>query len=592
MSGSGKDDLLGRFLHSPRESGKRQDVRPASSSEIVGDTRTGLNPLDLLGLPPAQRDVINWLSRRKQARFDEIQEALGVETSLLTSVLSDLKAERHVQEALIDGEIYYRVVFGGKVSRAARGLPEGIWERVDLDDIVFLRQVSIFRGLPDHELREVSSRLDSRRYHRNEVILWQGGLGEGVYFIKSGIVGITRLSPDKRDTQILTYLKQGDLMGEYGLLFEQNIAASATATALSEVDVLVMKREDLLDMLKKHPSAAIELVQLLAQRLLTINAQLAHHHRKNSLCLVFGVDHGVGCTTIGSVLALKLAQLTQNSTVYTEHPVPTRLAAQFEFTPETEVYAHPGGYDILVPYRLSGVPPAVRTTLVMDRLMNNYANIVVGLSGTIDETVIYMLERADQVVVVTPPDALAWEKLDALLARLRAVISPEKTSLSVVCNRSKPAYVAVPECGPVDFDVPLLDSLLPLAEQAHHNLPQPLVDTMTVLADRLGRTNQIGVYIPATLEANPGANTRTHVDQTVEFLGKLFGTSPDYPTSAETKGKQAGMAGESIYIVQTYVTKSDMDQHLGALLEYVEKLKTTLGQEVVALEVNHNIMLV
>ena len=587
MSGSDKDDLLDRFLRSPHRGSKRQETSPASS-ETEDDQPKGLNPLDLLGLPPAQRDLINWLSRRKQARFDEIQEALGVETTQLTTVLTELRAARHIQEALISGEIFYRVVFGGKVSRAARGLPDGIWERVDLDDTVFLRQVSIFRGLSEHDLREVSNKLDARRYRRNEVILWQGGLGEGVYFIKSGIVGITRLSPDKRDTQILTYLKQGDLMGEYGLLFEQNIAASATATALSEVDVLVMKREDLLELLKQHPSAAIELVQLLAQRLLTINAQMDRHHRRNSLCLVFGVDPGAGCTTIGSVLALKLAQLTQNSTVYTEHPVPTRLSTQFEFTPETEVFAHPGGYDILVPYRLSGVPPAVRTTLVMDRLMNNYANIVVGLSGTIDETVIYMLERADQVVVVTPPDAQAWEKLDALLTRLRAVISSEKTSLSVVCNRSKPAYVGVKECGPVDFDVPLLDTLPSLAEQTHHNLPKPLADTTAVLADRLGRTNQIGVYIPAS----PTAGTRTHVDQAVALLGKLFGTLPDYPMSVETKGRQAGLSGESITIVQTYVTKSDMDQYLGSLLEYIEKLKTELGQEVIALEINHNIMLV
>jgi hypothetical protein len=44
--------------------------------------------------------------------------------------------------------------------------------------------------------------------------------------------------------------------------------------------------------------------------------------------------------------------------------------------------------------------------------------------------------------------------------------------------------------------------------------------------------------------------------------------------------------------VQTYVTKTALDRHLGEVLEYVEKLKTELGQEAMALEVNRNIMLV
>ena len=584
MSGSDKDDLLSQFLP-PTKRGERR----ATPAPVEGESGGGLNPLELLDLPPAQRDLINWLSRRKQARFDDLLEALGVEPAHLTDVITALKEARHIQEALIDGEIYFRVVFAGKVSRAGRGLPASIWERVDLDNNVFLRQVALFRGLTESDLHEISTRLDTRHFRRNEVILWQGAIGEGVYFIKSGIIGITRLKPGSRETQILTYLKQGDLLGEYGLLFEQNAAASSTATALSEVEVLVMKRQDMLDLLKDYPSVAVELVQLLAQRLLATEAlpQSPRTEKRNTICLVFGTGTGAGGTTIGTALAMSLARATQQETVYTEHPASHTLPPQFGFPPETEVYVHPSGYDIFVPHGLSGAPATVRVTLLMDRLMSNYANIVIGVSGVLDEPVVYLLERADQVVIVTPPDAVSWEQLKQLRTRLKTVIRPEQTSLSVVCNRSAAGLVTSPVVM-ADFDIPWQESLGPLAQRTIDRLPDALRQPAAHLANRVGRTNQIGIYLPTLLESDPSANMQPVVDRTRAFLETLFGSAP---APALVSSEQSA-AGQHMQLIQTYATKSAMDQHLGAVLAFVEQLKTELGLDVMALEVNHQVMVV
>jgi CRP-like cAMP-binding protein len=450
----------------------------------------------------------------------------------------------------------------------------------------------MFRSLSEGELRDIANRLEARQYHRNEVILWQGGLGEGVYFIKSGIVGITRLSPDRRGSRIMTYLKQGDLLGEYGLLFEQNIAATATATALSEVDVLLMKRQDVLALLKDHPNAAIELVQMLAQRLLVMDAQSQERAGQSVLCLVFGVGPEAGGTVIGTALAMKLTPITQTSVVYTEHPAPSRLAAKFGFLPETEVYSHPGGFDIFVPLGLSGVPAAVRATLVMDRLMANYTTIVVGVSGDMDGTVIYMLERADQVVVVVPPDPNSWQQLEVLTGRLKAVIRPERTRLTVVCNRPRRELQAAQTPGEADFDIPWFESLPPIGRWGGESLPVALADAATKLANQLGRTNQIGIYIPAQLGTGPLRDTGSYAQRAVAFLDKLFGSATGFPSFTVSDSESPDAAGEKIYRVQTYVTKTALDRHLGEVLEFVEKLKTELGQEAMALEVNRNIMLV
>jgi hypothetical protein len=112
-----------------------------------------------------------------------------------------------------------------------------------------------------------------------------------------------------------------------------------------------------------------------------------------------------------------------------------------------------------------------------------------------------------------------------------------------------------------------------------------------MLADRLGRTNQIGLFIPAALEDNPALDTKTFAEKAVGFLGERFGTTSSYPGYSLSSSGQAS-ASEKFYVVQTYVTKSDIDRRLGDVLAFVEKLKTDLGQEVMALEVNHNVMLV
>ncbi|MBN1200969.1 MAG: cyclic nucleotide-binding domain-containing protein [Anaerolineae bacterium] len=587
---NGSDDPLDGLLDSVRRR-RKQDQVPASGTPGQAET-TGLNPLDLLALPHAQRDLVNWLSRQKQARFEQIQAALGVDAAQIESVLADLKQAGYIHEALIDGEIYYRVVFRGKVSRGGRSLPDSIWARVDLDTTEFLRQIPLFRALSDEEIHVFADKLEARRYHRNEVILWQGGMGEGVYFIKIGIVGITRLSPNTRDTQILDYLKQGDLLGEYNLLSEQCAVASATATALSEVDVLLMAQDDFIYLLENHHKAAIELARMLLQRLLAASERLSSRGTSNTLSLVIGVEPGVGCTTLGNALAMTLPRTTQGTAVYTEYPSPDNLQTLFNFELLSEVFEHPGGYDVMTPRVVSGVPAAVHMTLVMDRLVGHYASVVIGLPGGLDDSVIYMLERADQVVIVTPPGSQAQARLDNLVTHLKKLIRPEKTGLVVVCNCSTPAQADMPPPKEAELVIPFVDGLLPLPEWTGDNLPPALADVAGALADRLGRTNQIGIYIPTTIDVDKPLDTSRYVDETLAFLGKLFGGATSNQAQGVWNSETVGLVSETVYVVRTYITKADMDRHLSEVLAFAERLKHELRQEAMALEVNQKLMLI
>ncbi|MCP4247069.1 MAG: Crp/Fnr family transcriptional regulator, partial [bacterium] len=329
----------------------------------------------------------------------------------------------------------YRVVIKGKVSRTGRGIPANIWQAIDLDNTAFLKQVPIFAHLNEDELRAVAEMCEARHYHRNEVIAWQGNVEQDILFVKNGIVGVTRLLPGSQDeTQNLAYLKEGQMLGEISLLQEQNVAAETTASALSEVDVLAISRDQFRAYLDRDRRAALELARVVLHRLLTTSERLVSFSGDTSLALVFGVGAQCGQTMLGTALTMTLAQVTQTRAVYSEHPDATLLADELGL-PRAETYHRiSGSYDVAVVNTASGLPGPVRTTLVMDQLIEDYANVVIGVPGRLDESINYMLEQASQLVILFSPEDGSAAELEALVKGLQGSLHPEKTNLFVVAN--------------------------------------------------------------------------------------------------------------------------------------------------------------
>lgn len=588
---SGNDDPLAGLLGSVR---RQKNIQIDYSRAEKPSDEKGLNPLDLLSLPPLQRDVVNYLSRKKQAALDEIQERLQRSADEIAEVAKALEDLGYIYEVLIDGVLHYRVFFGGKVSRSGRGVPSDIWNAVDLDNTAFLKQLALFNHLSDNHLQEVATKMTTRRYKRNQVIVWQGDTGDHIYFIKNGIVGISRLTPESQhdEAEILAYLKQGDILAEHNLL-EHHYPASGTATALSEVDVLTVRRQELIDLLLGYDQLALELAKMLSERLMGINTRLSSKGADIKLSLVFGIA-GCGTTTIGSALALTLADLTKRRAVYTEHPNPNQLPQCFGFEPTDEIYKHPAGYDIAMIEGAIGLPATVRTTLVMDQLLNDYPNIIIGLKDQVDESIAYMLEKASQVVIVTPPDAESWRAATRLLAKMRANIHPERTDILMVVNRKTPELADIPLVGSVDFEIPYLSDITALKNHSLDTMPDSIKAIVNRIADRLGRTNQIGIYIPTTTDVDQVVDTSGYIQETITFFGEIFGGASASTNEAHGvwNSDEVGLVSETIHIVRTYVTQAELDRYLGDVLEYVEGLKEALKQEAMALEVNQKLMII
>ena len=595
------NDLLSKLTGSTPEEEKKPETEttPASNSGISSldsipqskPSHSGISSLDILGLPADQRKLINWLTRKKEATFGELQEGLGITTEKLNELIEALKASNYIYEALTDKHVYYRVVFHGSTRQKATGKMGELWARVDLDNVTFLKQLSIFQSLFAEDIEQISKLVTERQYARDEVVLWQGSASEYIYFIKSGVVGISRFSAENNEKKMLAYLKPGDIIGEYGVMLRQGGAATATATAMSAVTMLMIRKHEFLNVLNKYPAVTVEVVRILVQRLLLANDR-SGGVAGAKLCVVVGVGSKVGCTTIGTTMAMPLAQVTQKTSVYTELPKPGALGTLFNIKETTEKYRHPSGYDMIVTHESQGVSPTVRTTLLLDRLLSQYENIIIGLPGDSTDILNYLTGYADQMIFVTTPEPERWEELNNLTASLKQYMHPEKTTAFTIINRPKPEQAELKVQAQVEYDIPYIESMPTWAEQTMDNRPAPIATATGQLADRLGRANQISVYIPTTIDVNSSADTTKYVERTLDFLGERFGGATTSKAHGVWNSADAGLVGEEIHIVRSYATQADLDKHLKAILDYVEQLKVELSQEAMAVEINQKLMLI
>ncbi|MEL6823166.1 MAG: Crp/Fnr family transcriptional regulator [Calditrichota bacterium] len=131
-------------------------------------------------------------------------------------------------------------------------------------DIRVLKGIPLFSELSEKDLERIANVASKQRYHKDNLILIEEEVGSTMFVILDGRVKISRISDDGREV-ILSILSEGDFFGEMSLLDGQT--RSANVTAIEESELMVIRREDFLQMLHDYPQIAINLLKELAQRI-------------------------------------------------------------------------------------------------------------------------------------------------------------------------------------------------------------------------------------------------------------------------------------------------------------------------------------
>ncbi|MFC1558544.1 Crp/Fnr family transcriptional regulator [candidate division KSB1 bacterium] len=138
-------------------------------------------------------------------------------------------------------------------------------------EAALLRKVPFFSSLKEKDLKKLARLTSLHTYKSDNIILMESEAGISLYLIAKGSVKVSRMSIDGKEV-ILSILKEGDFFGELSLLDGQ--ARSATVTAIEDSELLILRRDDFLQIIKEHPELSIFLLKELARRIRKSDAQI------------------------------------------------------------------------------------------------------------------------------------------------------------------------------------------------------------------------------------------------------------------------------------------------------------------------------
>ncbi|HEY5951416.1 MAG TPA: DUF1003 domain-containing protein [Kofleriaceae bacterium] len=145
-------------------------------------------------------------------------------------------------------------------------------------DTTFLSQIQLFSQLDADERGVLAQAMHERVLAAGDVLFRLGEPGDSMFIVRDGAVELS-VKDTAGQKIILHTAKSGDFFGELSLLDGGSRTASAHAT--EPTTLLVLDREDLLQLFRKRPDAALDMLAAMGRMTRKANALLRERVVKN-----------------------------------------------------------------------------------------------------------------------------------------------------------------------------------------------------------------------------------------------------------------------------------------------------------------------
>ena len=129
-----------------------------------------------------------------------------------------------------------------------------------------LETIPLFRQLNRSELAALRLIAQERQFAAGQEIFQEGAPGNGVYFVKAGLVEI---SAGQGERHVFSRLGPGEIFGEMAII--EHRPRSANAAAAQDSEVYFLPRGEMLSFLEHSPGLAFALLQQISHRLREFN---------------------------------------------------------------------------------------------------------------------------------------------------------------------------------------------------------------------------------------------------------------------------------------------------------------------------------
>ena len=124
-------------------------------------------------------------------------------------------------------------------------------------DVSLFSGIEFFDFLKDDDRCELANVVDAIKLNAGETLFHTGDPGEALFVVRSGSIELY-IKDTVGQKIVLTIAEAGNLFGELSLL--DSGPRTATAIALSDSELLVLDRDDLLLLFQKRPEAALNML--------------------------------------------------------------------------------------------------------------------------------------------------------------------------------------------------------------------------------------------------------------------------------------------------------------------------------------------
>jgi CRP/FNR family transcriptional regulator, cyclic AMP receptor protein len=172
----------------------------------------------------------------------------------------------------------------------------------------FFRNNPMLSGLPEHELEWMEQRAEVVNFRRKHAVWSPDDLGDRVFWVRSGIIKVSRVTPEGRELTLQFHTKD-DILGEACVLAPG--LREITAEAYEDVTVYALGRDDFAALLRRNADLAVRLAKVVSARRLKMERRVGDllfktaHARLAGLFLDLVPEFGVRDSR-GVIVNLKL----------------------------------------------------------------------------------------------------------------------------------------------------------------------------------------------------------------------------------------------------------------------------------------------
>ncbi len=124
-------------------------------------------------------------------------------------------------------------------------------------DVEMLAGIEFFEMLEEDDRIALADVVDFEKLDADQILFQTGEPGDALYIVRTGEIELY-IKDTAGQKIVLNVVRPGEMFGELSLL--DSGPRSATATALTETELLVLDRDDLLLLFQKKPDAALHML--------------------------------------------------------------------------------------------------------------------------------------------------------------------------------------------------------------------------------------------------------------------------------------------------------------------------------------------